>query len=289
MSLFIKKRNAFTLIELLLVIGIISIMLGVVMLAIRPAEQLLKARDTERLSMRKEMQSAIHQYMIEYNRVINEGEFRIGNLDGARPFCRYGVTDDSSCINVDDVTPDYISDLPYDDREVCTNYSGYKAYIDKDKRPIIISMRLNEQGTMRDCLWDGLAGYWPMYENTGSLVGDLSSGSNVGTLNESASRPEGMHGNTISFDGTKEISIANSAILQITGDQSICMWLYPLSLASRKSVLEKAYGGEGSIIQETNGSLTYYYGTNGGNSSPSQSFASNSAVVSENNWTHACI
>ena len=95
-------------------------------------------------------------------------------------------------------------------------------------------------------------------------------------------------GRTGLFDGINDsITIPNNTQLQIVKNQTICMWLKPSNFNSRKNPYSKAYGGEGTITQETSGSLTYYYGTNGGNSSPYQGFSSQSLVL--NQWNYACL
>ncbi len=93
----------------------------------------------------------------------------------------------------------------------------------------------------------------------------------------------------LDFDGSNDyIQLGNPTALQITGDMTIEMWLYPTDFSERRNPYAKAYGGEGTITQETSGGLTYYYGTNGGNSSPYQGVSSNTALQL-NTWTHITV
>lgn len=88
------------------------------------------------------------------------------------------------------------------------------------------------------------------------------------------------------FATDRYISISDSP--NITGDQTIAMWLYPTSFVTRMNPWNKAYGGEGTITHETSGSLNYYWGTNGGNGTPYQSLGS-SFSTPVNQWTHVAI
>jgi len=93
----------------------------------------------------------------------------------------------------------------------------------------------------------------------------------------------------LDFDGTDDvIALGNPAQLQITGDMTIEMWVYPTDFSERRNPYAKAYGGEGTITQEKSGVLSYYYGTNGGNGGSYQAFSS-SAHVALNEWNHIAI
>ena len=63
----ISKQNSkgFTLLEILLVVGIIAILAGIVIIAINPARQLAQTRDTERRSDIKQLYNAMIQFYID--------------------------------------------------------------------------------------------------------------------------------------------------------------------------------------------------------------------------------
>ena len=66
--LIMKNKNpqkGFTLLEILLVVGIISILAGIVIVAINPSKQLATVRNAERKSDIKQIDSALTQYYID--------------------------------------------------------------------------------------------------------------------------------------------------------------------------------------------------------------------------------
>jgi hypothetical protein len=121
--------------------------------------------------------------------------------------------------------------------------------------------------------------YWVQVDNgSGCIDNDtISISSASGSLN------------ALDFDGSNDyIALGNLAQLQITGDMTIEMWLKPDNFSARRNPYAKAYGGEGTITQEMDGTLSFYYGTDGGNSSPYQGFNS-VASLNLNQWNHIAI
>ncbi len=70
----IRLQNAFTLIELLVVISIIGLLSSIVLASLNVARS--KARDTQRISDIKQIQSALEMYHLDH------GEYPVGDDDG---------------------------------------------------------------------------------------------------------------------------------------------------------------------------------------------------------------
>ena len=73
-----------------------------------------------------------------------------------------------------------------------------------------------------------------------------------------------------------------------TKDQTISIWVKPSNFSARRNFYNRNYGGEGTITQETNGTLSYYWGTNGSDSGPYQGFSSVTGLIL-NQWNHVCL
>ncbi len=79
-------RRAFTLIEMLLVIGIIAILAAIVILAVNPQKQLRSSRDADRNSGAKQLMNALSQLSIE-KVLLNNAKILTG-VGTAKPVCK---------------------------------------------------------------------------------------------------------------------------------------------------------------------------------------------------------
>jgi hypothetical protein len=100
---------------------------------------------------------------------------------------------------------------------------------------------------------------------------------------------EGRKAGAYEFDGSSDfIEVRNEPSLQITGDQTIAMWICVSSLNARRNPWAKAYGGEGTMTIEPGGSINYYYGTSGANRHPYTS-VSMPDKLEEDKWAHVAL
>jgi len=123
-----KSRPAFTLIEILVVIGIISVLAGIVIIAINPAKQFAQARNTERQSNVGAILNAIGQRMAD-NKGVFSGTFNVNGTSYNCPSLPVNTTYISSATGVDltCLTPTYIaSQIPVDPNGgIWTDRSNY--------------------------------------------------------------------------------------------------------------------------------------------------------------------
>ena len=120
--------RGFTLVELLLVIGIIATLAVVVFVALDPAKRFQDSRDARRTSDVETILSAVHQYVID-----NKGSFPASlNVDEERMLGTYGASCDyynggcnvevGACLNLSE---DLSSDHPFSLVRICYGFDNF--------------------------------------------------------------------------------------------------------------------------------------------------------------------
>lgn len=137
-----QYKKGFTLIEILVVIGIIGILATVVLVAVNPSRQFKQARDSQRVANINTILNALGQNIADHQ----------GNLfcDGAiMPLVASAFTIRSGPGSFDIATclaPDYIPKLPYDPSKEGAHYTneddydtGYQLRVGEDGRLSVVA------------------------------------------------------------------------------------------------------------------------------------------------------
>ena len=140
------------------------------------------------------------------------------------------------------------------------------------------------------------AGLWNFNEGVGATTAiDMSGNGNDGTINGTlyecdGSDTPGNEGCSLEFTTSTGVNCGNSGSLQYDGDVTICFWAnsYNFSSPARQNPVGKAYGGEGTMTLETDGSMSFYFGSCGGNCSPYTNMSATRIIDSNNKWIHIC-
>jgi hypothetical protein len=131
----------------------------------------------------------------------------------------------------------------------------------------------------------GYAGVWHM----DNAAAESTSNRCVGTKSGSVTNAVGLIADGQEFNGSSSYSLGNPFALRITGNQTIEMWLKPVIFTgTRRNPYSKAYGGEGTLTMNTDGTVTYYYGQVGADAGPWQETTISTALQT-NEWGHLTI
>jgi len=97
-------------------------------------------------------------------------------------------------------------------------------------------------------------------------------------------------GCSLEFTSTQGANCGNSSSMEYDGNVTICFWAksYDYSSPARQNPIGKAYGGEGTMTLESDGDLSFYFGSCGGNCSPYINMQAQNMITQNNVWTHIC-
>lgn len=143
------QEAGFTLIEILIVIGIIAVLAGIVIVAINPAKQFAQARNTQRQANVNTILNAIGQRLSD-NKGTFEGTFAVGSPSvsytcGPIPSATTTITTTMAADTTSPtgsmgcLVPTYIATMPFDPAASSTSNTAYSVLADSTGRITVCS------------------------------------------------------------------------------------------------------------------------------------------------------
>ena len=128
-------KKGFTLIEVLVVIGIIALLASIAVVAINPARQFSQANNSQRWSNVNAILNAVHQYAVD-----NRGAIPAGISGTATEICKSTIAT-TSCTGLvqltDALVPTYVVGMPTDPTGITTNGTGYRIATSTGNRIVV--------------------------------------------------------------------------------------------------------------------------------------------------------
>lgn len=168
-----ERRSAFTLIELLLVIGVIGVLAAIVVAAVSPKRTFIIAVDAKSTSAVRELERGILSYQIDKSTLPTSDTLPSG-VSSAQPICRYGITSES-CINIDDVVGEYIAKIPEDPRETLPERTGYHVY-QEGSFVRVGAQHIGQPTAGIDIVTEDLISWWKLDDSAGDEKIDIANG-----------------------------------------------------------------------------------------------------------------
>lgn len=136
--------KAFTLLEIILAMTMISVLIGLIFIVFDPAEPIIEVNNNQRQADIFNIYNAINQY-----RTDNAGEFPNGITNTAINICQPGCIESSSQVDISTEIASYIrfGVIPVDPIQEGSTITGYTVYISTQGR-VVVEAPLAEGGVV---------------------------------------------------------------------------------------------------------------------------------------------
>ncbi|HEX3134793.1 MAG TPA: LamG domain-containing protein, partial [Planctomycetota bacterium] len=94
------------------------------------------------------------------------------------------------------------------------------------------------------------------------------------------------HGIALQFDGAGQVEVGNTKQMQIAGNQTIALWMWPAVLDERRNPYNKSYTAENTMTLKPSGVVNYFYSAQ--STGPYISVGMN-IVVTPKTWVHLAL
>ena len=238
------NSHGFTLLEILLVVGIIAILAGIVIVAINPARQLAQARNTERRSDIKQIKSAMEQFYIDKgyypaSTTLSATTTLLEVCDTGASSSPTGITCTGK-LNLSELVPVYITAIPKDPQATTTYSAGYKVVKDATNKlvmtapqaelSVFIAIGTSTPSAYNGTLGNGLIIHYKMNDTSGTAI---INNINPGTYNAVAQRDASLltvsgafgAGTAINFAAASADYLTTASIPDLS-TFSVATWIY---------------------------------------------------------------
>ncbi len=133
----LRREKGFSIIEVLLVVAAITILAGIVIVAINPGKQFMEVRNTQRVSDVNKILAAINHYMVD-----NDGVFPEELEEEELEICQTNASDCDGLLDLSVLTNNerYLVTIPIDPQKASDeNGTGYTARVTENGRVVVSS------------------------------------------------------------------------------------------------------------------------------------------------------
>lgn len=240
----LKKKSGFTILEVLLVMGILAILIGFTLTKLNTLQRSREAHDLERKAESREIYSGVSQYIVD-NLAIPAG-IPTGTPDDAKDICQQEVTG-TDCtgltingVDLASLAPEYMVEIPVDPAMTGSTVTGYKIYSDGDDVTVIASM-LGQSVGMGSAdpgegegggggATSGLLAHLKIDEGSGTSTSDETGNGYSASLEGQPAWTTGILDDALQFDGANDYAeIPDNDVFDGVTEFTLSTWIQPYS------------------------------------------------------------